>query len=124
MSDVNQNPQPLCRTAGLEGAGDPLLGEAGNLFKALSDPSRLRLLQVLLTAQRPLTQGELAKSAGLSVPNASKHLALLTREGLLLRHQLGTQVRFEPAQPMVTQVCSLVCTFILARSEASWRQLH
>lgn len=121
---MTQDPKALCRTAGLEGAGDPLLGEAGNLFKALSDPSRLRLLQVLLTAQRPLTQGELAKSAGLSVPNASKHLALLAREGLLLRHQLGTQVRFEPVQPMVAQVCGLVCTFILARSEASWRQLH
>jgi DNA-binding transcriptional ArsR family regulator len=113
-----------CRTAGLEGAGDPLLLQAGSLFKALGDPSRLRLLQVLLEQVAPLTQGELARLAGLSIPNASKHLALLHREGLVSRTSLGNQVRFAPNQPMVGQVCGLVCDFILDRSEAHWRDIH
>ena len=116
--------KPLCMTAGLEGAGDPLLHQAGSLFKALGDPSRLRLLQVLLAAGASLSQGELARQAGLSIPNASKHLALLQREGLVKRMAQGNQAQFEAIQPMVGNVCGLVCTFILDRTETHWRELR
>lgn len=121
---MTPEPAPICRTAGLEGAADPLLLQAGSLFKALGDPSRLRLLQVLLEAAGPLSQGDLARQAGLAVPNASKHLALLHREGLVRRVSAGNQARFEAIQPLVGQVCGLVCGFILDRSEAHWRDLH
>ena len=117
-------PTPLCTTSGLEGAGDPLLIQAGSLFKALGDPSRLRLLQVLLAAEGPMAQGELARQANLSIPNASKHLAHLHHEGLVSRNTRGNQVHFEAIQPMVRQVCGLVCTFILDRTEAHWREIH
>ena len=118
------DPSPLCRTAGLEGAADPLLLQAGSLFKALGDPSRLRLLQVLLAEGVPLSQGDLARQAGLSIPNASKHLTLLHREGLVSRSSQGNQVHFEAIQPLVGQVCGLVCGFILDRTEAHWRDIH
>lgn len=120
---MNPDPAP-CRTAGLETAADPLLLQAGSLFKALSDPSRLRLLQVLLDQDGPLAQGELARLAGLSIPNASKHLNHLHREGLVSRASRGNQVRFEALQPLVGQVCGLVCGFILDRTEAHWRDIH
>ncbi len=121
---MNSGPTPSCRTAGLEGAGDPLLIQAGSLFKALGDASRLRLLQVLLEQEGPRSQGELARQAGLSIPNASKHLALLHREGLVRRAAHGNQAQFEAIQPLVGQVCGLVCGFILDRTEAHWRDIH
>ncbi len=74
-------PHPKCAATSLEGAKVNLLEEAGGLFKALGDPSRLRLLQILLAARGPLVQHELARLAGLQVSNASKHLTLLVREG-------------------------------------------
>jgi len=109
---------------GLEGAREALLVQAGTLFKTLGDPSRLRLLQVMLEAGAPLTQGELAELAELTVPNASKHLALLTREGLVPRTASGVHAHFEPVEPLVSQVCGQACAFIRARGEASLRALN
>lgn len=120
---MSPEPKPLCLTSGLEGAGDPLLHQAGSLFKALGDPSRLRLLQVLLAAGASMSQGDLARQAGLSIPNASKHLALLQREGLVKRNAQGNQAQFEAIQPMVGSVCGLVCSFILDRAETQWREI-
>ena len=114
---------PSCATANLEGAKVNLLEEAGGLFKALGDPSRLRLLQVLLTAGEPLVQHELAQRAGLQVSNASKHLTLLVREGLVRRHPEGTQARFEIVEPMVAEVCNLVCGHVSQRIQASFKSL-
>ncbi len=114
---------PTCTTASLEGAKGNLLDQAGGLFKALGDPSRLRLLQVLLAAQGPLLQYELAMRAGLQVSNASKHLTLLVREGLVRRHSEGTQARFEVVAPMVAEVCDLVCGHVSHRIQESFKSL-
>jgi DNA-binding transcriptional ArsR family regulator len=114
---------PTCTTAGLEGAKVNLLEEAGGLFKALGDPSRLRLLQVLLAARGPLVQHELAQRAGLQVSNASKHLSLLVREGLVRRHSEGTQARFEVVAPMVAEVCNLVCGHVSHRIQENFKSL-
>lgn len=116
-------PQPSC-PASLEGAKVSLLEEAGGLFKALGDPSRLRLLQVLITEQGPLVQRELAQRAGLQVSNASKHLTLLVREGLVRRHAEGTQASFQIVEPVVTEVCDLVCGHVSQRIQKSFKSLR
>ena len=121
MNPATPSPEP---PQGLECAGFPLLAQAGQLFKVLGDPSRLRLLQVLLGSPDPLGPSDLAKQAGLSGSTTSKHLALLVREGLVRRHAKGNQAWFEPVRPLVSQVCAVVCEFVLARSEASWRELQ
>ncbi|MBL0311790.1 MAG: winged helix-turn-helix transcriptional regulator [Holophagaceae bacterium] len=116
-------PHPKCAATSLEGAKVNLLEEAGGLFKALGDPSRLRLLQILLAARGPLVQHELARLAGLQVSNASKHLTLLVREGLVRRHTEGTQARFEVVAPMVAEVCDLVCGHVSHRIQESFKSL-
>lgn len=113
----------LSCTTSLEGAKGNLLEHAGGLFKALGDPSRLRLLQVLLAAQGPLVQHELAQRAGLQVSNASKHLTLLVREGLVRRHPEGTQASFEIVEPVVAEVCDLVCGHVSHRIQESFKSL-
>lgn len=114
---------PTRAAASLEGAKVNLLEDAGGLFKALGDPSRLRLLQVLLAARGPLVQHELAQRAGLQVSNASKHLSLLVREGLVRRHAEGTQARFEVVEPVVAEVCDLVCGHVSRRIQESFKSL-
>ena len=111
-------------TASLEGAKVNLLDQAGGLFKALGDPSRLRLLQVLLAARGPLVQHELAQRAGLQVSNASKHLTLLVREGLVRRHPEGTQASFEIVAPVVAEVCDLVCGHVSHRIHENFKSLR
>ena len=112
-----------CGPVALDGVGEAMLEQAGGLFKALGDPSRLRLLQVLLAADEPITQGELAQQAGLSASNASRHLTLLLREGLVCRHQMGTQASFEAAEPVVSEVCGLVCGHVSQRVHANFKSL-
>lgn len=76
---------------------DALLDPA--LFKALSDPTRLRLLATLSKCGRPCTVGELALCAGVDLSVVSRHLSALSAAGVLLSNKSGRsvayQVRFE-----------------------------
>ncbi|MFP4199917.1 MAG: ArsR/SmtB family transcription factor [Clostridia bacterium] len=54
--------------------------ELAELFRALSDPTRLRLLTML---RADLCVGELAKRAGVSESTVSQHLGILRRAGLI-----------------------------------------
>lgn len=50
-------------------------------FSALSEPNRLHIVELLLDG--PMTVGEIADTAGLRQPQASKHLKVLLEAGLV-----------------------------------------
>ena len=52
-------------------------------FDVVGEPARRALLDLMLGGPRPV--GELAREAGLSQPNASRHLRLLREAGLVER---------------------------------------
>jgi len=52
-----------------------------DLFEALADPTRRRVVELLGT--RPARAGELAAATGMSPPAMSKHLRQLLRSGLV-----------------------------------------
>jgi DNA-binding transcriptional ArsR family regulator len=54
-----------------------------NPFEVVGEPARRQLLDLMLAGPRPV--GELAREAGLSQPNASRHLRLLREAGLVER---------------------------------------
>jgi DNA-binding transcriptional ArsR family regulator len=56
-------------------------GEADQLFGALADPTRRRIVQLL--GARPLRPGELTSAVGTSPPTMSRHLRVLLRAGLV-----------------------------------------
>lgn len=102
---------------------DPMIDEVSLLFGALGDVSRLKILRALLESGEPLSQGTVAECAGLSQANASKHLACLVRVGLVQRHPAGNAVYFAPAQPMVSELCSRVCGFVIEKARTSYQSL-
>ena len=102
---------------------DQMLDEVGRLFGTLGDPSRLKILRVLMGAADPLTQGAIADATGLSQPNASKHLAQLAQAGLVHREPKGSAVLFRAAAPIVPDVCGLVCRHVADRIESSYATL-
>ena len=57
------------------------------LFRGLSDPSRLSILEALRV--QPRSVGELAEETGLSQPGVSNHLACLLDCGLVSREARG-----------------------------------
>ena len=60
------------------------------LFKALGDPHRVRIVNLLATAQEAVCVCDLTDFLGLSQPTVSHHLRKLAEAGLLQREQRGT----------------------------------
>jgi ArsR family transcriptional regulator, arsenate/arsenite/antimonite-responsive transcriptional repressor len=59
------------------------------VFKALSDPGRVRILNLLATADEPVCVCHITPELGLSQPTVSFHLKKLVQAGLLEREQRG-----------------------------------
>lgn len=57
------------------------MAKQADFFAALSDPTRLRVVELL--GERPHRAGELAVSIGISAPVMSRHLKVLLRVGLI-----------------------------------------
>ena len=61
-----------------------------DLFQALADPSRLRIVALLRSME--LSVGELAQVLGQSQPRVSRHVKILADSGLIDRHKEGSWV--------------------------------
>lgn len=59
------------------------------LFRALGDPARVRLVNVLATAGEPICLCDLTDSVGLAQATVSHHLKKLVEVGLLDREERG-----------------------------------
>jgi DNA-binding transcriptional ArsR family regulator len=57
------------------------MGMTASAFEVVAEPARRRLLDQLIDG--PRTVGELARGAGLSQPNTSRHLRVLREAGLV-----------------------------------------
>jgi ArsR family transcriptional regulator len=64
------------------------------LFKALADPARVRIVNLLATSSEPVCACELYEPLELSQPTVSHHLKKLTDAGLLEREQRGKWAYF------------------------------
>ncbi|MFC7328840.1 ArsR/SmtB family transcription factor [Marinactinospora rubrisoli] len=62
-------------------------------FQALSDPTRLRILDLL--RDHPRYVGELVEELAISQPRVSKHLRVLREAGLVTAHPDAQQRRYE-----------------------------
>jgi len=62
------------------------------VFKALADPTRRRVLQLL--RRRPMTAGELADQFQLSRPTMSGHFAVLRAADLVAAEKQGTTITY------------------------------
>jgi len=76
-------------------------------FRALSEPTRLAVLQELKSGER--TVGELVEAVGLSQANVSKQLSVLRDAGFLRREQRGTSAVYSISDPLVMELCRLMC---------------
>lgn len=63
------------------------------VFKALSDPTRRRVLELL--RRRPMSAGELAEHFDVSKPTLSAHFAVLREAGLVTTEKQGKSIVYE-----------------------------
>ena len=64
------------------------------LFRALADPARVRIVNLLATSDEPVCACHLYEPLGLSQPTVSHHLKKLVDAGLLEREQRGRWAYF------------------------------
>ena len=62
------------------------------VFKALSDPTRRRVLQLL--RERPMSAGELSDRFAVSKPTMSAHFAVLQEAGLIDAEKIGRTITY------------------------------
>ena len=78
------------------------------VFKALADPARVRIVNVLATSGEPVCVCHLIEPLGLSQPTVSHHLKRLTEAGLLAREQRGKWAYFSLRREAVETLSAVV----------------
>ena len=78
-----------CRPLGAPSLDDVAAQATARLFKALADPARVRIVNLLARSDDPVCACELTPALGLTQPTVSHHLKKLTDAGLLRREQRG-----------------------------------
>ena len=105
--------QRVCQR--MESLPNEALTQVAAYFQALSEPTRLQVLNLLRGQERSV--GELAQLCGSSSANISRHLALLTQHGLVRREARGNSAYYQIADPAVYGLCDLVCGSIARQFE-------
>lgn len=77
------------------------------MFKVFAEPTRLAILQLL--RRGPQSVNEIVQSLPTSQANVSKQLRILYDADLLAREQRGNQVIYSVNDPLVFELCELVC---------------
>lgn len=83
------------------------IDRVADYFRALSDPTRLRMLNALRATEHSV--GELAVIARCSQANVSKHLRVLSDAGIISRTPQGTSTLIRITDPGIFELCNLVC---------------
>jgi ArsR family transcriptional regulator len=79
-----------CAPLGTPRLSDDQVEATARLFKALADPHRVKIINLLATSPDPVCVCEFTGPLGLSQPTVSHHLKKLVQAGLLDREQRGT----------------------------------
>src|SRR6185503_19866452 len=90
-----------------------------DMFAAMGTESRLRIMQLLLSAHPDgLVAGEIQSELGLSASNLSRHLDKLKNEELVLVKREGTFLRYTANQAVLQEILSFLYAECCTRSNA------
>lgn len=104
-----------------EKLGEAQLQAVAELFAVLSEPTRLRILQMLQDG--PASVGEIVKTLGMKQANASKQLGILHQAGVLGREKAGNSAVYSIRMPLIFDLCGLVCQNLREEAEARLKLL-
>ncbi|WP_428940355.1 ArsR/SmtB family transcription factor [Fontivita pretiosa] len=95
------------------------LQAVAQLFHVLSEPTRLRIVQLL--QRGPASVGQIVSQLGQKQANVSKQLSILLQAGIVRRQQQGNRAIYAIAMPLVLDLCHLVCAHVAnqARQQAA-----
>jgi ArsR family transcriptional regulator len=97
-----------CAPLGVASLADDEAEADAQLFQALADPARVKIVNLLATSEDPVCACEFIPALGLSQATVSHHLKKLTDAGLLEREQRGKWAYFSLDAEAVARLASLV----------------
>ena len=96
------------------------LTKVADYFKVLSEVSRIMVLCSLKSGPRNVK--EIMEETGLGQANVSKHLKILKDGGFVNRKQEGVSAYYEIVDPIIFELCELVCDRLSIRLEEQAKQ--
>ncbi len=102
-------------------ASPTALAPVADYFKVLSETSRLQVLCSLRSGAKNVS--EIIDETGLGQANVSKHLKILAQAGLVSRQPQGVSVYYEITDPLIFELCELVCDRLAIRLKEQSQQL-
>ncbi len=100
---------------------EAMLEQVARRFAAMGEPTRLRILQTLLSG--PSTVGGLSASLDVAQPSVTKHLAVLREAGLVELQREGISVWASVAEPSLGELCQLVCQGVSEHARREQKRL-
>ncbi len=101
-------PVACCGPLAAPTLSDDEAAATAGVFKALADPARVRIVNVLATTGEPVCVCNLIEPLGLSQPTVSHHLKRLMDAGLLEREQRGRWAYFSLKRDAVEKLAAVV----------------
>lgn len=103
-------------------ASNELFTRIADRLKALSDPTRLKILHAL--EQGELTVSEILEVVGGSQANVSKHLSRMRLAGIVASRRSGTSVYYSVTDPTAFAICRTVCDSLEQHADDERRALR
>jgi ArsR family transcriptional regulator len=106
MSTVAE-PLACCAPLAASALTDAAAEATAELFKALGDPARVRIVNLIATSREPVCACNLYEPLGLAQPTVSHHLKKLVESGLLEREQRGKWAYFSLKRDAVEKLAAV-----------------
>jgi ArsR family transcriptional regulator, arsenate/arsenite/antimonite-responsive transcriptional repressor len=97
-----------CRPLDAQTLAEDEAEATATLFRALADPARVKIVNLLARSERPVCACEFMPALGLAQATVSHHLKKLTDAGLLDRAQKGKWAYFAINNEALVRVAGLV----------------
>ena len=89
---------------------DHVFEEAAGLFKVMSAPMRLKIINCLCDGEQNVSY--LLEKIATTQPNMSQHLNTLYKSGVLSKRREGVQIYYSIANQQIVTLCKAVCAQI------------
>ena len=94
---------------------EALIERVAEIFKVLSEPMRLKLLDSLRDGEKNVT--ELIRLTGSQQANVSKHLGIMRKAGLVSARRKSLNIYYSVKEKKFYSLCDSVCDYLAKLNE-------
>lgn len=103
-----QSPVECCAPVAAASVSESETAALVDLFKALADPARIRMVNILANSDGAICVCDFVEPTGLSQPTVSFHLKKLHAAGLLTREKRGTWAYYSLDREALSRVSAVL----------------